>query len=149
MKLWQLLYGMVWLTFIQIILLFVLPSSSVYVIALHAVIGLAVFGLAFYDNSMMKKLELSYRLKTIVKSTVTLAATQLVLGILLCLFNNLYGLGDLASGVITFLHVAIALAIITQASSVATAYDMWEEKEYNAPYDDRRLTSTKSARVFP
>jgi hypothetical protein len=33
--------------------------------------------------------------------------------------------------IITFLHLVIALAIITQASSVATAYDMWEEKEYS------------------
>jgi len=34
--------------------------------------------------------------------------------------------------VITFFHIVVALAIITQAASVATAYDMWEEHEYNA-----------------
>jgi len=32
---------------------------------------------------------------------------------------------------VTFLHLVTALAIITQASSVATAYDMWEEHEFN------------------
>jgi len=31
------------------------------------------------------------------------------------------------------LHVGNALAIITQASSSATAYDMWEEKEFVVP----------------
>jgi hypothetical protein len=31
---------------------------------------------------------------------------------------------------INFLHVAVALAIITQAASSATAFDMWEEKEF-------------------
>jgi hypothetical protein len=35
--------------------------------------------------------------------------------------------------VIIFIHIVIALAIITQASSVATAYDMWEDHEYDAP----------------
>ena len=145
MKLWQNLYGMIWLVFLQIILIVVLPSSSIYVIALHAVIGLAIFGLAFADNSMMQKLEVPFRLKGIVKSTLSLAAAQLVLGILLYVVNNFYNLsGGLASTVVTFIHVAISLAIITQASSAATAYDMWEEKEYNPPYTDPRLKSTKS-----
>jgi len=145
MKLWQNLYGMIWLVFLQIILIVVLPSSSIYVIALHAVIGLAIFGLAFADNSMMQKLEVPFRLKGIVKSTLSLAAAQLVLGILLYVVNNFYNLsGGLASTVVTFIHVAISLAIITQASSAATAYDMWEEKEYNPPYTDPRLKSPKS-----
>jgi len=34
--------------------------------------------------------------------------------------------------VVTFIHLMTALAIITQAASVATAYDMWEEHEYSA-----------------
>jgi hypothetical protein len=29
-----------------------------------------------------------------------------------------------------FLHMGTALAIATQAASTATAYDMWEEKEF-------------------
>jgi hypothetical protein len=143
MKLWQNLYSMIWLVFLQIILLFVLPSSSIYVIALHAILGLAIFGLAFNDNSMMQKMEVPFRLKGIVKSTLSLAGAQLVLGLLLYVISNFYTLGDLVNGVVTFLHVAIALAIITQASSAATAYDMWEEKEYNPPYTDPRLKSTK------
>ena len=28
------------------------------------------------------------------------------------------------------IHIVCALAILAQASSVATAYDMWEEKEF-------------------
>ena len=31
---------------------------------------------------------------------------------------------------INVLHLVVALAIIAQASSAATAYDMWEEKEF-------------------
>jgi hypothetical protein len=144
MKLWQLLYGMIWLSFLQIILPIVLSPSSIYVISLHAILGLAVFGLAFYDNSMMQKLEVPFRLKTIIKSTRALAGAQLAFGLLLYIISNIYTLGDIANGVVTFIHVSIALAIITQASSVATAYDMWEEKEYNPPYTDPRLKSPTS-----
>jgi hypothetical protein len=43
----------------------------------------------------------------------------------------LYGLPNLLLLALKFFHVAIALAIITQASSSATSYDMWEEKEFN------------------
>jgi hypothetical protein len=41
--------------------------------------------------------------------------------------------GPIYIGVVGFLHVATALAIITQASSSATAYDMWEEREFQVP----------------
>lgn len=143
MKLWQQLYGMIWLSFLQIILPIVFPPSSVYVIGLHAILGLAVFGLAFSNSSKMQKLEVPFRLKGIVKSTLSLAGAQLVFGIVLYALSNIYTLGDIANGVVSFIHVAIALAIITQASSVATAYDMWEEKEFNPPYTDPRLKSTK------
>jgi hypothetical protein len=34
------------------------------------------------------------------------------------------------AGVIETLHAIMALAIITQAASMATAYDMWEEHEF-------------------
>lgn len=143
MKLWQNLYGMIWLVFLQIVLLFVLPSSNIYVIALHAIIGLAIFGLAYVDNSMMQKLEVPFRLKGIVKSTFTLAAAQLVLGLILYAISNVYSITGAINTLVTFIHVAIALAIITQAASAATAYDMWEEKEYNPPYTDPRLKSAK------
>ncbi|MGQ0796413.1 MAG: hypothetical protein ACT4OI_00900 [Methanobacteriota archaeon] len=33
-------------------------------------------------------------------------------------------------GLILFIHVVNAFAIITQAAAVAIAYDMWEDKEF-------------------
>jgi hypothetical protein len=35
-----------------------------------------------------------------------------------------------SSWAINLLHLVVALAMIAQASSTATAYDMWEEKEF-------------------
>ncbi len=134
MALWNQLYGMVWLVFSQIIVILVLdilaPGSN-YVIGLHVIIGLAVLGLAHYNNMKMKATEAPARLKRIVTSTATLATAQVVLGIILYLVNFTYAsLGSGVQAFVAFLHVAMALAIITQASSVATAYDMWEEHEY-------------------
>ncbi len=134
MALWNQLYGMVWLTFLQIILILVLdilqPNSD-YVIALHVVIGLAVLVLAFLNNSKMKASEAPARLKRIIRSTMTLAIAQVVLGIILYLVVFTYSsLGAGVQAFVALIHVSIALAIITQASSVATAYDMWEEHEY-------------------
>ncbi len=74
-----------------------LTQSSVYVIGYHAVVGLAVLGLAYYDNSIIRKMEVPARLKRIVMSIVTLATAQLVLGILLYLVS-FYNLGNLAGG---------------------------------------------------
>lgn len=130
LTLWQQLYGLIWLVFLQIILIIVLPSSD-YVIGLHVVIGLGVLGLAQFNSMKMKKTEAPDRLKRIVRSTATLAIAQLVLGLILYLVTFTYtSLGSTVQTVVAFIHVAIALAIITQASSVATAYDMWEEHEY-------------------
>jgi len=51
-------------------------------------------------------------------------------GCLRYLLNFTPGLGILQRGPVYVLHVLTAFAIITQAASVATSYDMWEEKEF-------------------
>jgi Zn-dependent membrane protease YugP len=89
---------------------------------------LVILGLAHFNNAQMKKTEAPNRLKRIVKATAVLATIQPLFGIAL-LVNIMIGIGVLLAEVVAFFHLVIALAIITQASSVATAYDMWEEKE--------------------
>jgi hypothetical protein len=88
--------------------------------------------LAHYDNMLIKKTEAPNRLKRIVKSTAVLASIQPILGIVLYLNIRLNVAIPLVQ-VIVFIHLALALAIITQAASVATAYDMWEEHEFSTP----------------
>jgi hypothetical protein len=55
-----------------------------------------------------------------------MAAFDGLLGIPLYLFRE-----GTIHWAVNLLHLIIAVAIITQASSAATAYDMWEEKEFN------------------
>jgi len=119
---------MVWLAFLQIVLAVTrIPGYNTYLVYGHTILGLVILGLGHYNNMQIKRTEAPNRLKRIAKSTAILATIQPIFGIIL--FVNLSVEIPLV-GIITFLHLITALAIITQASSVATAYDMWEEKEY-------------------
>ena len=130
MSLWKQLYAMVWLAFLQIVII-ILPRFTVYLVDAHVALGLIILVLAHYDNAQFKKMEAPNRLKRIAKSTAILATIQIILGVILYVDLRLSVSVPLVS-VVSFVHLVIALAIITQASSVATAYDMWEEREYTA-----------------
>ena len=130
MKVWKQLYLIVWLTFLQIIII-LLPNLGRYLVDPHVVLGLVILGLAHYDYALLKRTSAPDRLKRIAKSTAVLATIQIILGVILYADIRLNVTIPLVQ-VIIFLHLVTALAIITQASSVATAYDMWEEHEYAA-----------------
>ena len=131
MKIWKQLYLIVWLTFLQIIIILI-PGMVSGLVDLHAVLGFVILGLAHYDYATLKRTEAPNRLKRIAKSTAVLATFQVILGVVL--YANLrLNVSIPLVQVVTFIHLVTALAIITQASSVATAYDMWEEHEYTIP----------------
>lgn len=58
----------------------------------------------------------------------------LMLGAVTHMFPNLTVVGPVLRGA----HVVCALTILPQASSVATGYDMWEEKEFGAVLPDSK-----------
>ena len=130
MKMWKQLYVIVWLTFLQIVII-LLPRIGRSLVDVHVVLGLAILGLAHYDYALLKRTAAPNRLKRIAKSTAALAIFQIILGIILYANLRLNATVPLIE-VVTFLHLVTALAIITQAASVATAYDMWEEQEYTS-----------------
>jgi len=122
---------MVWLAFLQIVII-VMPRFTPYLVDAHVILGLVILGLANYNNTNMKHTEAPNRLKRITKTTAILATFQIILGTIL--YANLrMNMSLPLVGVIVFIHIVIALAIITQAASVATAYDMWEDHEYEPP----------------
>ncbi len=131
-SIWKQLYAMIWLAFLQIVIAFLaidFSSFETYLVNGHAFLGLVILGLAHYNNAQIKKTTAPDRLKRIVKSTAVLATLQIILGVIV-FANVVLGMGIPFVDAISVLHLMVALAIITQASSVATAYDMWEEKEY-------------------
>ncbi len=123
------MYLLIWVALLQILIILfpVLSKSSTY--DLHGVVGVAVVALAMYSYSKVRKTDCPERIKRISKATGILGVVQGVLGLIL-FAGIIIHFGSTFQTVILFLHVMNALAIITQASSSATAYDMWEEREF-------------------
>jgi hypothetical protein len=90
---------------------------------------------------MVNKTQAPDRIKRLVKTTTTFTVVQAVLGIML--FLNILS----SFWIIDLMHVFISFAIITQASSAATGYDMWEEKEFIVPQEETDIP--KSPEVNP
>ena len=132
MESWKAMYLIIWVAFLQILFILFSPLGDTLNLAVHVVIALAVLGLAFTIYRGVGRTSCPARIKRITRTTWYLAIFQGVLGIALAL-GVMLSWGSVYVGVVSFVHVANALAIITQASSSATAYDMWEEKEFQAP----------------
>ena len=128
MPLWSRLYGMVWLSFFAF--LTILPPLSPALPALvHMLIGVAVIALAAANRSALGATAAPARLKRVARATLNMSIAAAVIGILLFVVR-LYFWNDLVGGLFQLAHLAVAAAILTQAASVATAYDMWEEREF-------------------
>lgn len=133
MKLWTLLYAMIWLVFLDFILVLTPVGHRDFLVYGHAVLGGAVLVLAYANLTGIQRTGAPARLMRISRVILNFSVLQVILGVLLFLdlgigFEILAGVS--MRGLIDFVHVVIAFAVITQAASVATAYDMWEEKEF-------------------
>jgi len=123
LKLWAGLYLLIWLASAQFLV--TVFSELFGVLYLHFVVGLAVLVLAIMNYRGLMRTSAPDRLKRISKATPGMAAFDGLLGIPLYVFTN-----GTVHWAINLLHLVVALAIIAQASSTATPYDMWEEKEF-------------------
>jgi hypothetical protein len=122
LKLWARLYLLIWLAFAQFFVTFFFLFGALY---LHFLVGLAVLLLAMMNYRGLMRTFAPNRIKRISKVIPGMAVLGGLLGIPLYMFTD----GTL-HWAINVLHLLVALGIIAQASSVATAYDMWEEKEF-------------------
>ena len=123
------MYLLVWIAFLQIVIIIfpVLGLTPTYY--LHTFVGLILVGVAMASYSLVRKTACPDRIKRISKTTAILAVIQGLLGIVL-LAGIILHFGTVFQDIILFIHVVNALAIITQATSSATAFDMWEQKEF-------------------
>lgn len=129
---WKAMYMMIWIAFLQIVFILFSPLGDTVNLAIHAVIAVAILGLAFTIYRGIGRTSCPDRIKRITRTTWYMGIFQGVLGIALAL-GVMLSWGSIYIGVVSFVHVGNALAIITQASSSATAFDMWEEKEFQVP----------------
>jgi cytochrome b561 len=123
------MYAIIWVAFIQILIVLFPVIETFPTYDLHLVVGVVVLGLAYLIFVRVKATSCPDRIKRITKATFGFAIFQVFLGVALygALSANVDGI---LIDFINFLHAAVALTIITQAASSATAFDMWEEKEF-------------------
>jgi hypothetical protein len=129
MKLWNRLYNTIWLAFFCCMLVPRWMGAHVGP-PVHGLLGLGMLVLAFANARRLAALPVPARLKRISKTTSGIAAFQTICGIALGVVTKLAPDLPVVGTVLLVVHVVCALAILAQVSSVATAYDMWEEKEY-------------------
>jgi hypothetical protein len=131
MQLWKQLYNTVWLAFFSCVLIPRWMDAAVG-LPIHVLLGLTMLVLTLSNARKLAALSVPSRLKRISKATAGFAVFQIAagmaLGAMMHLAPNLRTVTILLHGA----HVVCALAILAQASSVATAYDMWEEKEFRS-----------------
>ncbi|HUI24264.1 MAG TPA: hypothetical protein VLY82_07745 [Nitrososphaerales archaeon] len=132
MENWKNMYLVIWVAFLQILFIFFSPLGDMLNLPVHIVIAIVILGLTFAIYRNVGRTTCPDRIKRITKTTWYLAILQGGLGLVLAL-GEVLSFGSIYVEVVSILHVGNALAIITQASSSATAYDMWEEKEFVAP----------------
>ncbi len=132
MKIWAALYGMVWLIALEFLTLFLLPRGSDIARWLHVLLGVGIVALAFVNANNLAATPAPARVKRIAKALFGMSAAGAAFGVLLYYNISPSLFGWLQGGPIYMLHIMMALAIVTQAASIATSYDMWEEKEYEA-----------------
>lgn len=147
MKIWVSLYLMIWLALLEFILVLAGPQGLGFLVDVHVLFGAIILALAYYNSVRLRKTDAPARIKRIAKATTTLAAVQPFLGAIPYL-NFRMGLEIPLTGIVGFIHVLIAFAIITQAASAATAYDMWEEKEFMiAPHQAQHNRTTARTEI--
>lgn len=148
MKLWMALYAMIWIVFIEFLLVMT-PGGSAILIYMHIVLGVTIIGLAFYNFSRIRKTRVMGRVKRIAQTSFYFSVAVGIFGVLIFFDigkTSAIGIGVSFVGdriffdigthaisiyeIILFFHVISAFAIITQAAAIAIAYDMWEDKEF-------------------
>src|SRR3989304_2233685 len=82
MKLWMALYAMVWVAFIEFLLVMT-PGASSVLIYLHIVIGAAIIGLAFYNFSGIRRTHVMGRVKRIAQTSYNLSVMAGISGVLI------------------------------------------------------------------
>lgn len=129
MQLWRKLYNTFWLAFFTCVLVPRWLGTGIGY-PVHFLLGLFLLLMAAANVKKLKMLQVPDRLKRISKVTFGFAIFQLLTGLTLGGLRHLALDITIVPTVLHGAHVVFALAILAQASSVATAYDMWEEKEF-------------------
>ena len=138
MKLWAALYLAIWIVFLEF-LLGLWPAPPPIVPYLHLALGFGIVLVTYYCFAALRQTRVPGRVKRVARASFALSIVMVILGFLLWFdvgtawrvpFVNL----SIFQGILV-LHVANAIAVITQLAAVAIAYDMWEDHEFEKETD--------------
>lgn len=129
MELWKRLYNTIWLAFFVCVLI---PRwMGIYIgFPVHVLLGLLLLIMTVTNARKLANLAVPSRLKRITTVTKGFVIFQVLGGLALGAVHRLAPDLTYLASALRGIHIVCALAILAQASSVATAYDMWEEKEF-------------------
>ncbi len=128
MQLWNKLYNTVWLAFFCCVLLprWMGPKIG---LPVHAILGVLMLIVTQSNARSLAALPVPDRLKRVSKVVAGFAIFQLVCGLALGGVMHLAPNMRIVAMILRGIHIVCALAMLSQSSSIATGYDMWEEKE--------------------
>jgi hypothetical protein len=129
MQLWNRLYLTVRLAFLACVLI---PRwMGVHVGApVHVLLGLIIVIITWTNARSLAALPVPQRLMRISKAAMGFAIFQAIIGIAWAACTHLAPASPIILLIFRGIHVVCALAILAKTSSLATSYDMWEEKEF-------------------
>jgi hypothetical protein len=128
MQLWNKLYNTIWLAFFSCVLL---PNWMGIKVGMpvHVLLGVLMLILTQSNARSLAALPVPARLKRISKAAAGFAIFQLVCGFALGAVMHFAPNLLIVTRILRGVHIVSSLAILSQSSSLATGYDMWEEKE--------------------
>jgi len=128
--LWKRLYGMVWFSFALLLISLISPRwlgrRAAFVQLALAVVFLA---LAKLNDKKLSPLLVPRRARRISRATISASVMLVAFAALCWALGFIQGLPEWALGVAASFQTVMGLAALAHSSSLATAYDMWEEKE--------------------
>jgi hypothetical protein len=129
MQLWNKLYNTVWLAFFSCVLLprWMSPKAG---LSVHVLLGVLMLIVTQTNARRLASMPVPDRLKRVSKVAAGIAIFQLICGLALGAVMHLAPNLAIVASILRGVHVVCALAILSQSSSIATGYDMWEEKEF-------------------
>jgi hypothetical protein len=129
MPLWKKLYNTFWLAFFCCVLIprWITPKIG---LPLHVLLGLAMLIMTQGNRKQLAALAVPDRLKRISVATAGFVIFQIINGLALGAVLHSAPQLSMVLSAIKGIHIVCALTILAQSSSVATGYDMWEEKEF-------------------
>ncbi len=134
MRLWGALYLLTWVVVLEFILGLV-PLDRNLLDYLHLALGFLIIALTYSNYRALRGTTVMGRIKRTSRASYQLSYVVGATGLLMFFgigsgWTLLFGIS--LFGAFIFVHLVLALAIVTQAAAVAIGYDMWEEKEFAA-----------------